>query len=125
MPLPYLLDGQTLSERAGRVLRRYVGYHRVELAGVFAGASWAMLAARPLFRTPLVRLGLLSLSAVTVLALALTAGRMGYVAWCGVGLLVGFLRWPRVLVFAPIAPSPSSGMRPASKNVYCKALPLK
>ena len=51
IPLPYLLDGQALSERAGRVLSKFVGYHRVELAGTFAGASWAMLAARPLFRT--------------------------------------------------------------------------
>jgi O-antigen ligase len=103
MPLSYLLDGEALEERAARVLAIRLGYHRVELAGVFAGVSWAMLSIRPLFLSRITRLGLLGMSAATVLALALTGGRTGYGVWVLVGLLLAGLRWRRALIVGPIA----------------------
>lgn len=103
MPLSLLLDGEALEQRAARVLTRDIGYFRVELAGVFAGGSWAMLAVRPLFSSRAIRLGLLGMSVATALALALTAGRAGYGAWCIVGVLMAGLRWRRALLLGPIA----------------------
>lgn len=101
MPLGYLLDGQALQKRAAEVLQRRVGYHRVDLAMMFAGASWAMLAARPLFTSALMRAGLVGLSGVTLLGLTLTGGRTGYVAWCAVGLTLSVLKWRRNLLLMP------------------------
>jgi O-antigen ligase len=103
MPLSNLLDGEALEERAARVLGIRVGYHRVELAGFFAGVSWALLAIRPLFLSRVSRLGLFAMSGVTVLALALTGGRTGYGVWVLVGLLMATLRWRRALLVGPIA----------------------
>lgn len=112
MPLPLLLDGDALSRRAGRVLAIRVGYHRVELAGMFAGASWAMLTVRPLFTSLLARVGLLGMAGITTLALALTGGRTGYGAWCIVGILLAGLRWRRALLLGPIAVSLLIGSAP-------------
>jgi O-antigen ligase len=103
MPLGYLLDGERLQQRAADILQRRVGYHRVDLATMFAGGAWAMLAARPMFSSALVRLGLVGLSGVVVLGLALTGGRMGYATWCVVGLALCVLKWRRYLVLAPAA----------------------
>jgi O-antigen ligase len=103
MPLSYLLDGEALEERAARVLAIRVGYHRVELAGVFAGVSWGVLAIRPLFSSPILRVALLVMSGTAALALALTGGRTGYGVWVIVGLLMAGLRWRRVLLVGPIA----------------------
>ena len=103
MPLGYLLDGEALQKRAAAVLQRRVGYHRVDLAMMFAGAAWAILAARPAFKTPLVRNGLVALSGFTVLGLVLTGGRTGYGAFCVVGLTLSLLKWRRNLLILPVA----------------------
>jgi O-antigen ligase len=103
MPLGYLLDGERLQQRAADILQRRVGYHRVDLATMFAGASWAMLAVRPLFTSRWVRLGLVGLFALTALGLALTGGRAGYTTWCALGLIMSLLKWRRLLLLAPVA----------------------
>jgi O-antigen ligase len=103
MPLGLLLDGDALQKRAVAVLQRRVGYHRVDLAWMFAGAAWAMLAARPMFSSALVRTALVGLSGVTALGLALTGGRTGYVAFCVVGLVMSVLKWRRNLFLLPPA----------------------
>jgi len=102
IPPQYLLDGEALQARAASVLQRRVGYHRVDLATVFAGASWAMLAARPLFASRITRTALLGLAGFVALGLASTGGRTGYATWCLVGLTLSFLRWRRYLLLAPI-----------------------
>jgi O-antigen ligase len=103
MPLGYLLDGERLQQRAADILQIRVGYHRVDLATMFAGASWAMLAARPMFPNRWIRLGLVGLSAITTLGLALTGGRTGYTAWCLIGLTLAILKWRRYLLLVPVA----------------------
>jgi O-antigen ligase len=103
MPLGYLLDGERLQQRAADILQRRVGYHRVDLATMFAGASWAMLAVRPLFPSRLIRLGLVGLFGLTALALALTGGRTGYATWAALGLILSVLKWRRLLLLAPVA----------------------
>lgn len=103
MPLGYLLDGERLQQRAADILQRRVGYHRVDLATMFAGASWAMLAVRPLFPSGRIRLALVGLFAMTALGLALTGGRAGYLTWCALGLILSVLKWRRLLLLAPVA----------------------
>jgi len=103
MPLHYLLDGEKLQQRAADILQRRVGYHRVDLATMFAGASCAMLAVRPLFSSRLIRLGLVGMFGFTALGLALTGGRAGYGTWCALGLILSLLKWRRLLLLAPVA----------------------
>jgi O-antigen ligase len=103
MPVGLLLDGEALQQRAANILQRRVGYHRVDLAAMFAGGAWAILAARPLFTEWWIRTGLLGASAITTFGLAMTGGRTGYATWCIVGLLMAFLKWRRYLLLLPAA----------------------
>ena len=103
MPPGALLSGEDLSERALRVLPREVGFHRVNLSMMLAGASWALFAARMLSRRLPARIVVLLLAAAMVYAQALTGGRMGYVTWFVVGLALCILRWRRHLLLIPVA----------------------
>jgi O-antigen ligase len=98
------LPGEELARMAIRLLQNEVGYHRVNLSTMFAGASWAMLASRSVFGRGVKWTGIvLALAALIVLAQALTAGRTGYGAWATLGLMLGALRWRKTLVLAPLA----------------------
>ncbi len=46
MPLSAIADGDALTERSLKILSNEVGYHRVNLAVLLAGAVWAVFAAR-------------------------------------------------------------------------------
>ncbi|MET0554051.1 MAG: O-antigen ligase domain-containing protein, partial [Vicinamibacteria bacterium] len=50
MPIDYALSGDQLEARSGKILTREVGYHRVNLSMMLAGASWALFSARTLLR---------------------------------------------------------------------------
>jgi O-antigen ligase len=102
MPLEYALDGQALQERALRVLDRRIGYHRVDLAMMLAGAPWGFVAARYLMTSRLAGVGMVVLSGVTLLGLALTGGRTGYMTWAAVGAVLCVLRWRSLLLLAPV-----------------------
>lgn len=102
MPLGYLLDGEALQQRAANILQRRVGYHRVDLATMFSGAAWAMLAARPLFESKRFQMALVGLFGITTLGLALTGGRTGYATWVAVGLVMAVLKWRKHLLLAPV-----------------------
>jgi O-antigen ligase len=103
MPPAALLAGEDLSERALRVLPREVGFHRVNLSMMLAGASWALFAARVLVDRVPAQVGVLLLAGATLLGQALTGGRMGYVTWLVVGLALCSLRWRRHLLLIPVA----------------------
>jgi O-antigen ligase len=96
--------GEVLADMALRMLPREVGYHRVNLSTMLAGASWALLAGRRLFpagsRWTLLFWGMAGLA---VAAQALTAGRTGYAAWAAIGIFFAALRWRKLLVLLPIA----------------------
>ena len=50
MPIDYALSGDQLEARSRKILANEIGYHRVNLSMMLAGASWAIFAARALTR---------------------------------------------------------------------------
>jgi O-antigen ligase len=69
---------------------------------MLAGALWASLAMLPLIRSLRYRAALIFGGSVILFAQVLTGGRGGYLAWCGVGLTLGLVRWRRYLVLGPV-----------------------
>ncbi|MGE4092134.1 MAG: O-antigen ligase family protein [Candidatus Binatia bacterium] len=102
MPLSSALSGGELGERSLKILSNEVGYHRVNLSMMLAGAFWAMWAARPLWMSRLYsQLGVFA-AAITFFGQALTAGRMGYATWVVVGFFLSLIRWRTYLLIAPL-----------------------
>jgi O-antigen ligase len=101
MPPSNILSGDQLSYRALKILQNEIGFSRVNLSMLLGGASWAVLAALPLFRSLWLRGFVLAVSLSLVYAQALTGGRTGYVTWAAVGLLLCLARWRRYLLLAP------------------------
>jgi O-antigen ligase len=102
MPIDYALSGEALEQRSSKILVREVGYHRVNLSMLLAGASWAIFAARSLTRGFWASLGVVLLSVMALFAQSLTAGRTGYATWIVVGLVLCLLRWRKYILFAPL-----------------------
>ena len=101
MPLSGALTGGELSERSLKILINEIGFHRVNLSMMMAGAFWAILATVVLARTKYQKL-MVSASALTVLfAQALTAGRAGYATWAVVGMVACVLKWRKMLLVVP------------------------
>lgn len=103
MPFTSALSGGSLSARSLKVLLNEVGYHRVNISAMLAGASWGIFAARPLGTTPRLRAAILLAACAAMYAQALTAGRAGYVTWAAVGVILCTLKWRKYLVVFPIA----------------------
>jgi hypothetical protein len=102
MPLANITGGDELSRRGLKILSNEIGFHRVNLSMMFAGASWAVFTCRQFIggqRSFWMLLASLSI----FFALALTGGRMGYVTWTVVGFVLLWSRWRRYLLLAPVA----------------------
>lgn len=102
MGVSNLGDATHMQQRAIRVLGRNVGYHRVDLSAILAGASWAFFAARLLTQNAVLRIAGLGGAALCALGMALTAGRAGYLAWAAIGCVYAALRWRFLFALAPI-----------------------
>lgn len=102
MPLSAAVSGDSLSERSLKILVNEVGFHRVNISAMLAGATWAVFAARILGDTVRERRGILAASGLLVFAQALTAGRAGYATSAAVGLILCAIKWPRYLLAAPV-----------------------
>lgn len=102
MPLSNINGGEELSERSLKILIKEIGFHRVNLSMMLAGASWAVFASREFIGRQHVRWMFL-VSLLIFFAQALTGGRMGYVTWAGVGFVIIWCRWRRYLLFVPVA----------------------
>jgi O-antigen ligase len=102
MPAEAALSGDTLRGRSAKILLNEVGYHRVNLSMMLAGASWAILAAQALARHWARRLLIVGAALAVMYAQALTGGRMGYVTFAAVGLTLCFFRWRRYLLVTPL-----------------------
>jgi O-antigen ligase len=102
MPFDALVSQDLLARRSQKILRGEIGYYRVDLSVMLAGASWALFAAQSLVVSLHRRTLMLISVLLVVFAQALTAGRGGYFAWAVVGLSLTLLRWPRYLLLAPV-----------------------
>lgn len=98
-----LSSGDALSDRAARVLVRDVGYHRVDLSMMLAGASWAMVAFSRYFKSFWVKMMLYGAAGVTLMGQAVTGGRTGYATWALIGLTLCVLKWRKYLPLIPIS----------------------
>ena len=83
MPLSAAMSGDSLSERSLKILVNEVGYHRVNISSMLAGAAWAVFAGRALAENSKQGAAVLFASAVTLFGQALTGGRAGYVTFAG------------------------------------------
>ena len=101
MPPQCALDADLLHRRGLKIIANEIGYSRVNMSRMLAGASWAALALFPLFRKRSHRVGVVLGFLGLAYAQALTGGRMGYVTWGALGVLMGVLRWRKMLLVLP------------------------
>lgn len=116
MPIETLVSGSDLEGRSSKILRNEVGYHRVNLSMMLAGASWAIFCTRGLVQSRLAALGILGVSAMVLFAQMLTGGRTGYATWGVVGLVVLFFRWRAYVLLAPLVVALVVATVPAAKE---------
>lgn len=104
MPLESLTSGGDLEARSSKILLREVGYHRVNLSMMLAGASWAIIASRALVdHERRWAIALVGLSIMVLFAQSLTGGRTGYGTWAVVGFVLASIRWRKYLLLLPVA----------------------
>lgn len=103
MPLSDIGGGGDLASRASKITQNEIGYNRVTLSMMLAGASWATLATVPVLKKNLHRILLLGVAGAVTFGQALTGGRTGYVTWIAIGLLLATVRWRRLLLVIPFA----------------------
>jgi O-antigen ligase len=101
IPMSVALEAGTLTARSRKIILNEVGFHAVNMSMMLAGASWAILSTLPSLGRWKWRLPVLGAALLVVYAQALTAGRMGYVTWIIVGILMCSLRWRRYLLLIP------------------------
>jgi O-antigen ligase len=97
-----MLDGVELQRLAFKLLVDRIGYHRVTLSMMLAGASWAVLALRGLTTDRRLHIIAIVASFGILYAQGLTGGRAGYVTWGIIGLILCLLRWRGYLLIAPV-----------------------
>src|SRR5919106_5835959 len=102
MPPGVAFSGEALSVRSSKILLNEIGYHRVNLSMMLAGASWAIVATAPLVKRRSQAVFILAATLVVIYAQALTAGRMGYVTWAVLGLVLCLIRWRPSLPLVPL-----------------------
>jgi O-antigen ligase len=83
-------------------LGRYLGYSACDISAMLAGASWATLAALPLFWQKKYQAIGIVVAGVVAYGQALTGGRAGFLAWGATGLILCLLKWRRYLILAPV-----------------------
>lgn len=102
MPLSEMGGSADMASRASKLIQNEIGYNRVTLSMMLAGASWSTLAALPLLRKNTHRLILLAAGVTIILGQALTGGRTGYVTWVAIGIALAGLRWRKLLLILPV-----------------------
>lgn len=102
MPPEAALSGEYLARRSHKLIRNEIGYSRVTMSMLLAGGAWAVFAAAASMKRRGHYILVLAVFLGVTYAQALTAGRMGYVAWAGIGLVLCLLRWRRYLAFGPL-----------------------
>lgn len=102
MPPSMMLDGEALADRSLKILVNEIGFHRVNLSMMLAGASWAIFACLVLAKRRVHQILLALVGVAVVYGQALTAGRTGYVTWAVVGLGLCAIKWRKYLLLGPV-----------------------
>lgn len=102
MPPSYAIQGDSLAARSSKILKNEVGFHRVTVSMMLAGASWAVFSMRLLANNNKQRIWYFLAFVAMVYAQALTAGRAGYATWAVVGLIMCLIKWPKYLLLIPV-----------------------
>jgi O-antigen ligase len=116
MPAATIVRGEELAARSLKILLNEIGYHRVNLSVMLAGASWAILAMAGLARSFRIRAVVFFLAMTVAYAQALTGGRAGYATWMAVGLVLAIVRWRRLLLLLPVAVVAILALVPAARE---------
>jgi O-antigen ligase len=101
MPPSSAVSGEALTERSRALIMNETGYHPVNMSMMLSGASWATFATLPLVRRRGAKAAVAAAALLIVYGQALTAGRMGYVTWGTLGLVLCLLKWRKYLLFFP------------------------
>ncbi len=104
MPPRYAVSGSQLTRRSGKIIDNEIGYHRIDMSTMLAGASWAALSTMLVVRQRKYQIVVVMAFLGLTYAQALTAGRAGYVTWGFVGFVLCVLRWRKLLLLAPAIP---------------------
>ena len=96
------LGGGALTTLARKIIMNEVGLHPINISMMLAGAFWATLATVALVKKSWQRIAIITAALLMAYGQALTGGRMGYVTWGVVGLVLGLLRWRKYLLLAPV-----------------------
>jgi hypothetical protein len=115
VPISYA-TADSFQHLAYKLIQESVGYNRVTLSMMLAGASWAMLAMLSLTKIKKYRLAILGVAGAIALGQALTGGRSGYTGWLAVGLVLGIARWRRMLIVIPIVVAVVCYLLPAVRD---------
>ena len=100
--VPLAISGQELSRRAFKAIQHSVGYNRVDMSMMLAGASWAMVAFSQIVNLKSIRFACWGAAALVMVAQASTGGRTGYVTWALVGLVLCLMKWRKALPVVPV-----------------------
>lgn len=103
MPLASIGSGDALSARASKITENEIGYNRVTLSAMLAGASWAVVCTTLIVKKFKHRAALLAASGIILFGQALTGGRTGYMTWFMIGLILCTMRWRKLLLLIPVA----------------------
>ena len=102
MPASAASNGAALSARSLKMIQNEIGYSRVNMSRMLAGGSWALLAVLPLSRRAWHRWAVVAAFLTVAYGQALTGGRMGYVTWAVVGVVMCAMRWRKWLLLVPV-----------------------
>ena len=102
MPLAMITSGDELSQRGLKILVNEIGFHRVNISMMLAGASWALYAAKDMPKHYLARMACVFFAGVLLFALALTGGRMGLVTWGILGVVFSIWKWRKLMLVGPL-----------------------
>ncbi|MBL3589887.1 MAG: O-antigen ligase family protein [gamma proteobacterium endosymbiont of Lamellibrachia anaximandri] len=94
--------GDKLTRLSLKIMNKEVGFHRVDVSMMLAGGSWALFSTRMLMPTKTKALFIWFASFIAFFGQALTGGRTGYGTWGVIGLVMGIVKWRKLLVLGPI-----------------------
>jgi O-antigen ligase len=101
MPPHALLDAEYMKVRALK-MDRMIGFHRVDVSMMLAGASWSFFIFKDFFSKNIFKIGAVLLAILVAYAQALTAGRAGYATWIVVGFTICLMRYKKYLLVVPL-----------------------